>query len=247
MHTYDKVFFDYIQEGSLKSSLQLVPVVQSLLNVSSVLDVGCGRGAWLKTWSDLGVTDFVGVDGEYVDTDLLLINEKFFHSKDITNTFDLKRKFELVQCLEVAEHIKADHAKQLVKNICRHGDCVLFSAAPPGQGGEHHVNERPYSYWQEMFKAEGYEMFDAVRSGVVDCTDVLPWYKYNTFIFIKNNRNESLWSELKTYKVEGAPMDISPKLYKVRKKIISILGVHVSTLLAQLKKHIICFKLKFTS
>jgi hypothetical protein len=34
---------------------------------------------------------------------------------------------------------------------------VLFSAAPPGQGGEHHVNERTYEFWRGLFARHGYD------------------------------------------------------------------------------------------
>lgn len=47
MHTYDTLFFDYIQAGSGRSARTVLPLVLAGLPIDSVLDVGCGAGAWL--------------------------------------------------------------------------------------------------------------------------------------------------------------------------------------------------------
>ena len=40
----------------------------------SVVDVGCGNGAWLKAWSEKRLNDFLGLDdGGYLDPAHLLI------------------------------------------------------------------------------------------------------------------------------------------------------------------------------
>ena len=46
-------------------------------------------------------------------------------------------------------------AAGFVDNLVRHGDVILFSAAVPHQGGEHHVNEQPPEYWRELFARPG--------------------------------------------------------------------------------------------
>jgi predicted RNA methylase len=38
---------------------------------SSVLDVGCGCGTWIKAALDIGVTDIVGIDGAKLSADYL--------------------------------------------------------------------------------------------------------------------------------------------------------------------------------
>ena len=65
------------------------------------------------------------------------------------------RRFDLVNCLEVAEHLDASRADSFVDDLCALGDVVVFSAAIPGQGGTHHVNEQFQSYWQERFRRNG--------------------------------------------------------------------------------------------
>lgn len=67
-------------------------------------------------------------------------------------------RFEVVTCLEVAEHISCDRSSILVETIVRHvepGGLLVFSAAAPGQSGEHHMNARPSWEWREMFYEVG--------------------------------------------------------------------------------------------
>ena len=68
-----------------------------------------------------------------------------------------------VQCLEVAEHLPLPSAAILVDSLVKHGDIVLFSAAPKGQGGDHHVNEQDYEFWRQQFARHGYVPFDFLR------------------------------------------------------------------------------------
>jgi hypothetical protein len=47
----------------------------------------------------------------------------------------LDRRFDLVQSLEVAEHITPAASEAFVEDLARHAErFVLFSAAPPGKG-----------------------------------------------------------------------------------------------------------------
>jgi hypothetical protein len=130
------------------------------------------------------VADVLGVDGACVDEQALLVPPSAFVRHDVGRPFDLGRTFDVVQCLEVAEHLREEQSEALLGNLTRHGDCILFSAATPGQGGEHHVNERPLEDWVERFHALGYRCFDAVRPQLRAARRVEPWYRYNTLLFV---------------------------------------------------------------
>jgi SAM-dependent methyltransferase len=184
---YDVEFFDGVKGSAGKSAS---PFLDSVVRMAlggtapaSVLDVGCGPGVWLAEWSRIGVRDIVGVDGDYVPDDALAIPPSAFRAIDISGPFDLDRRFDLVECLEVAEHVPAVHAEALIDNLCRHGDLIMFSAAIPGQGGRFHVNEQPYEYWRAKFQARGYAVYDTARRPVIGMKQIEPWYRYNTFIY----------------------------------------------------------------
>jgi hypothetical protein len=59
----------------------------------------------------------------------------------------------------------------------------MFSAAVPGQGGEHHINEQPLEYWRRKFAQRGYLACDVLRPLLRSNTQVEPWYRYNILIY----------------------------------------------------------------
>ena len=103
--SYDGGFFDYISIGSRRSAAIVAPLVLKHYQAKSVADIGCGRGAWLAEWQRAGVTDYIGIDGDYIDRDQLLISPGRFVTHDLTKRFDIGRRFDLVVSLEVGEHI----------------------------------------------------------------------------------------------------------------------------------------------
>ena len=180
---YDSAFFDYVNSGSITSANRLLPKLQEHIHAKSVLDVGCGQGAWLSAWRSLGVEDLLGLDGDYVDRGKLLVAESAFKATDLANGFRLGRKFDLVQSLEVAEHLPESCAAGFIDSLVAHGDLCLFSAAPKGQGGDNHVNEQPFDYWRAHFARHGYQVFDFIRPLVALDGEIEPWYRFNVFLY----------------------------------------------------------------
>jgi SAM-dependent methyltransferase len=179
---YDDSFFVGQADASRASATVVVPIVNEIVQPCSVLDVGCGVGGWLAEWQSNGVGDVCGVDGDYVDRAGLQIDPALFMPTDLEKPFSLGRRFDLAQCLEVAEHLDAASASTLVQSLAQHSDTVLFGAAIPGQGGAHHVNEQWPSYWVEMFAREGFRAFDVVRPLIWDDTRVQVWYRQNMLL-----------------------------------------------------------------
>ncbi len=222
LHQYDQLFYRYQREGSLRSARRVLPLVHAELCAASVLDVGCGAGAWLCAHRELGCQDIVGVDGHYVDRSVLLFGQERFLPHDITQPIDLGRQFDLIQCLEVAEHIDPARSETLVDNLVRHGRRVLFSAAVPGQGGEDHINEQPYGYWRDLFAARGYRLFDFVRPQIVPMADVEAWYRYNTLFFAHDAEIAGLAPAVSLTRVgdRDAIQDFAPLSYRLRKLLV---------------------------
>src|SRR5688572_31594741 len=182
-HVYSSDFFDYIDVGSRASARKVANLLLREMTVGSLLDVGSGHGAWAAEWLLAGVGEVIAVDGDYVQPEQLAIDKSRFIAHDLSRPLDLGRKFDLVQSLEVAEHIAAEHADLFVDNLVKHGDVVLFSAAVPHQGGEHHVNEQPPEYWRKKFAERGYAVYDWLRPLLAEQRMVKPWYRFNSFIY----------------------------------------------------------------
>jgi SAM-dependent methyltransferase len=202
---YDAAFFDGVSSTARRSAEQIIPALLAITPVTSVLDIGCGVGAWTSAFVDCGVGDVVGVDGDYVDRRSLMIPESCFQAHDLTRPLDLRRRFDVVVCLEVAEHIPPDAAGTLVDSVTAHSDFVLFSAAVPGQGGTHHVNERWPSYWRDLFALHGFEVFDLLRTHFWDDERIGFWYRQNLLLFAKGAPAD----QLRDSPMLAPPLDIA--------------------------------------
>jgi SAM-dependent methyltransferase len=182
---YSASFYQSFVDGSRLSAEVVVPIVNRLVKPQSVLDVGCGLGTWLAEWITQGVGDVLGVDGEHVDGGSLQVEATHFQTADLQSPLNLGRRFDLVESLEVAEHLDESRADEFVRSLTRHADTILFSAAIPGQRGFHHVNEQWPSYWISRFSREGYDVYDAIRPVIWSDSRVDTWYRQNIFIFSK--------------------------------------------------------------
>jgi hypothetical protein len=238
MSIYDSAFFEYINQGSTNSATTIIPLVKSYFNVRSVIDFGCGQGAWLREWRRSGAQEVLGLDGDYVDKNDLLIDRSELLASNLASPVDLGKKFDLVESLEVAEHLPESAANTFIESLVRHGDIVLFSAATVGQGGHDHINEQPYEYWRDKFLLHDYVLIDYLRQAVKGNRAVEPWYRYNTLVFVKRGMIDSLPEGLLRHRVGNADpvVDVSPYPYRLRKRIISKLPRWACHLLAQSKK-----------
>lgn len=184
MDDYTDEFFDRLHEGALHSAQVIVPLVQRLVEPTSVVDVGCALGTWLSVFRTLGVHDVVGVDGAYVNRAALDIPGECFHPADIGYPLHLGRRFDLAMSLEVAEHLPESAAEGFIDSLTALAPVILFSAAIPNQGGTNHLNEQWPEYWAERFGARGYLPVDCVRPMIWGhYPEVEWWYIQNTLVF----------------------------------------------------------------
>lgn len=127
-----------------------------ILRPRSVIDAGCAVGDLVDEFlrSDL---DAYGLEGtENVIPWLKIPRERLFIG-DLRTEIRLQRKFDLVICLEVLEHIEPEYTDILLGNLTGMSDRLLLSAAPPGQDGLYHVNCRQMTYWSEKLDNLGYQ------------------------------------------------------------------------------------------
>lgn len=240
---YDESFFDHVRETALKSAKPVIERLKENLKIESVLDVGCGQGAWLNVWKSTGTKDIVGIDGDYVKKETLLISPTHFISHDLRKEFNLNRSFDFVQSLEVAEHIESASADLFIKTLCKHGKVVMFSAATPGQGGTDHINEQSFEYWRKKFEAQGYEAYDYVRPAIQANMAVEFWYRYNIILYIHKSLNDSLSPEITKTKVAATELIPirSPLSYQLRCKLLSYLSPKALSNIAYYKMRVVSY------
>lgn len=236
-HVYNADFYDYIDDGSRASARTVAPLLLAEMSIASLLDVGAGHGAWASEWSRAGVATVTAVDGDYVRPDQLVIPPESFHAHDLSTPLDLGRKFDLVQSLEVAEHLPSDKAALFVETLTRHGDVILFSAAVPHQGGEHHVNEQPPEYWRRLFGAKGYEAFDWLRPQLADQRHVKPWYRFNSFVYANEAGQQRLSAAILATRADpGQPLSIGGDFsWGVRRAMVRLMPTSLVKPVAMVK------------
>jgi SAM-dependent methyltransferase len=200
LHEYDENFYRFLASFAVRSAEQIVPLVNALLPINSVVDFGCGQGAWLNIWRQAGAR-VMGVDGPYVRQRHLMIDANEFRAADLSRPIDLGRRFDVVQSLEVAEHLPSSRASEFIGTLTSHGPLVMFSAAVPGQGGEHHINEQPLEYWRQKFREHRYVAIDCVRPKVIANLQVQHWYRYNILLYANESYLPTLPDALLAFRV----------------------------------------------
>jgi len=182
---YDHGFYADLENTALPSARVIVPMLKQWFPINRAVDVGCGDGSWLSVILAEGADRVLGLDGPWVDVEQMKIAPDSFRRCRIDEQIavPMDERFDLAMSLEVAEHLPADRAPGFVQELCALAPVVLFSAAIPGQGGQHHVNEAWPDYWAELFAEQGYRVIDALRLKVWNDSSVCWWYQQNCLLF----------------------------------------------------------------
>lgn len=133
---------------------QLLDTVITLLKPGSVLDVGCGTGISLSYFLQNNI-NALGIENSSIAIEASAVKDKII-KHNLNNELKLSKKFDMVWCFEVIEHIHPSFESNFLQTLINHGDCIILSAARPGQGGHGHFNEQEPEYWIQKFKTLGF-------------------------------------------------------------------------------------------
>jgi glycosyltransferase involved in cell wall biosynthesis len=160
-------------------------ILERWFEFHSVIDFGCGTGNWLNCFSINTDRTILGLEMETFAPYEIEIDPGLILHLDLGLYVNLQRRFDLALCVEVAEHVDPLHAPNVVENCVRHSDVVLFSAAIPGQGGLHHVNEQLPGYWAALFEKHDYAVVDRLRPQIWDDPQIPIWYRQNLLLYVR--------------------------------------------------------------
>ena len=158
----------------------------------SSLDLGAGDGYYSRVLAEMGADPAIAV--EVSEDAMPVMPEKvkgMVH--DLREPLDLDRTFDLVVCLEVAEHLPLPAADILCDTIAKHcSKWLIFTAAPPGQGGHGHCNLQPFKFWEDMLDSRGimFRAGETVRTKVAWQNILgksMPWLSKNISVFRRND------------------------------------------------------------
>jgi SAM-dependent methyltransferase len=136
----------------------VLDIVIADLHPKSVLDVGCGVGKSLEYFF-IHHIDAWGNENSAVAIQNSPVKERII-KHNLKKELNLKKKFDLVWCFEVIEHIHPDFENAFLNTLMNHSNNILISAAIPGQGGHGHFNEKEPGYWISKFENHGYQYDD---------------------------------------------------------------------------------------
>lgn len=194
MPRYSRSFFARRHSQAQRSAQALSPTLVDLLKPRSVVDIGCGDGAWLAAMRGCGVARTLGVDGPWspcpgvVRVDFAQAPLPF----DTALDRGAEERFDLALCLELLEHLPEERGTALVRWLARLSDTLLVSAAVPGQGGTGHVSERWPGYWTRRFAELGYVACDFLRPAIWSDERIAPWYRQNLIGYFRPSVPEAV-------------------------------------------------------
>lgn len=154
------------------------------------LDMGCGDSSMLRVSKFAGVKNVLGIE---VSSHARTIAPQRVHVmvRDLTQPLEkLRGRFDLVTCIEVAEHVTPEGTDIFLDNVTRNvAERLIFTAAPPGQDGTGHINCRPAPEWVDMIEGRGLHYNDHLTERLKDswiyATGPMFWLPQNVMVFGK--------------------------------------------------------------
>ena len=156
----------------------------------SIIHFGCAIGHHLEYFHQKGKY-IKGVEGSSKAIEYAVIPAESIEQFDLREYYETRRNFDLVLSFEVAEHIPEKYSDNFIRTLASAGDTVLMTAAPPGQGGTHHVNEKPPEYWHKKFALVGMEYNDEITQRLKEKITVEKTIEIPKNIMVYTNKNET--------------------------------------------------------
>lgn len=124
------------------------------IHPATVLDVGCAKGLLVEALRDRGVEAFGFDISPYA---ISQVREDIRSACWVSSVLDpFPRRYSLIVCIEVLEHLTKADAESAVGALCKHADDILFSSSPDQHFDETHLNVQPVEYWAELFAQYGF-------------------------------------------------------------------------------------------
>jgi SAM-dependent methyltransferase len=136
-------FFDQIAKRIIEQS-----------EPKTVLDAGCAWGFLVEAFRNRGVEAY-GVDiSEYAIQNVHPDIKPYCWIGSITEPFP--KKYDLITCIEILEHLPQKEAEKAIENLCTHSNEMVFSSTPFDYKEATHFNVHDPEYWAEQFARYGF-------------------------------------------------------------------------------------------
>lgn len=181
------------------------------LHPTSFLDAGCAMGFLVEAMHKRGV-DAWGVDvSEYA---IAQVDASVADRCRVASLAEpLDRRYDLIACIEVLEHIPPEDGDKAIANLCAATDRLLVSTTPHDYSEATHLNVQPPEAWSAALAREGF-----FRDLERDFSYITPWAALYTRVEEPRaetvRRYDRAWSRLRqeATEVRGALLDAQRRL-----------------------------------
>lgn len=154
---YGNNFFKRRMKKYHDKEVKLAKTFYGIFKPKSVCDVGCALGSYLEGFRQCGIISrrLCGYEKHACYARKYAVPEiknRIYHL-DAGQPKIHKESFDLVLCVEVAEHLPEDQAEVLMKNLASlksTNGFILMTTAGKDQPGTGHINCQPQKYWFDM-------------------------------------------------------------------------------------------------
>jgi len=186
--TYNPLVFLFFHEYAVADAPTVARTFEEVFpDAGRFVDAGAGSGAYA---AELRRRGHVVVAYEYARLGRFIARLQGVDARP----FDLAQpvvvtpaECDLAYSFEVAEHLPPELGDRLVAFLAASAHAVVFTAAPPGQGGTGHINEQERPYWVERFRNHGMverqDLRDRVAVGFRDARSY--WLAANVMVFTR--------------------------------------------------------------
>lgn len=188
---YPDDFHAQLRAHTLVAARRILAALPAGLNRRRIAEIGCGTGTFLAAALETGSSFAYGVEGAWVQPDMLDDPAIEFRNADLEQDLSAPR-VDLVLSLDVAQRLSPGRAVGFVRDLVAMAPAVLFSAAIPGQGDSGHINEQWQSIWAELFSTHGYLAHDVVRPAIWTDEAVPAWFRQNTVLYLDPATTQAL-------------------------------------------------------
>jgi hypothetical protein len=180
----DKGFWESTDSSGHLNDRNLRNNILNLLkenSIESLVDFGCGMGDYSRYFIENGII-CEAYDG---NPNTVSLTRGIGKVLDLSEEFNLQKKFECVLSLEVGEHIPKEFEQIFIDNITKHVSKILIlSWAVVGQGGDGHVNCQNNDYVIDQITKRGFS-FDLPKTITLRSNSTLPWFRDTILVFNK--------------------------------------------------------------
>jgi hypothetical protein len=169
------------------------PVIESICtvlpNLKTACDFGCGLGLYVREFNAHSVM----CQGYEYSESYRRHGKRYGLTIQPWDLSDVRfqgpptgQKVDVSICFEVAEHVEPALSNKLISILAQSARWIVFTAAPPGQGGTGHINEQPRDYWITEFEKAGChyesELTDKLREQFKE-REVVEYLQKNLSVF----------------------------------------------------------------